>query len=214
MALPPLGTSKTTPPTTQCYTPDDVNLQQHRCDNFKSRRTVKLKCKSKEKLILEQTMKAQLGSRGIALFSLTSTLDRGGWSTPRPGCFTPGKAAQYPLYRRLREPHGRSGQTGKIWPPPEFDPRTVQLIKSRLNYVYLLKFVFCSGVAFVHSTVYRTHERIFVPSRIYFLNVHMLSAMEYFFCKPWTHNMNSSVFLFEIVSFNYLWEHRKSTLQN
>jgi hypothetical protein len=38
-------------------------------------------------------MKAQRGSRGIcssSTLSLTSALDRGGWSTPRPDRFTPG----------------------------------------------------------------------------------------------------------------------------
>jgi hypothetical protein len=40
---------------------------------------------------LEQAMKAQRGSRGIdsSTISLTSALDGGGWSTPRPGRFTP-----------------------------------------------------------------------------------------------------------------------------
>jgi hypothetical protein len=46
----------------------------------------------KVKVTLEQATKAQRGSRDIALlFSLTSALDGGGWSTPRPGRFTPGK---------------------------------------------------------------------------------------------------------------------------
>jgi hypothetical protein len=31
------------------------------------------------------------GGRGIALLFLTLTIDEGGWSTPRPGRFTPGK---------------------------------------------------------------------------------------------------------------------------
>jgi hypothetical protein len=37
-------------------------------------------------------MKTQRGSRGIALLflSLTSALDGGGWSKPRPGRFKPG----------------------------------------------------------------------------------------------------------------------------
>jgi hypothetical protein len=50
------------------------------------------KGKIKVKFTLEQATKAQRGSRGIALlFSLTSVLDGGAWSTPRPGHFTPGK---------------------------------------------------------------------------------------------------------------------------
>jgi hypothetical protein len=37
---------------------------------------------------------------------------------------------QYPLYRRLGGPHGRSERV-TISPPPGFDPRTVQLVASR-----------------------------------------------------------------------------------
>jgi hypothetical protein len=36
--------------------------------------------------------------------SLTLTLNRGGWLTPRPGHFTPGKETWYSLYRRLGGP--------------------------------------------------------------------------------------------------------------
>jgi hypothetical protein len=49
--------------------------------------------------------------------SLTSALDWGGWSTPRPGRFTPGKETRYPSYRRLSGPQGRSGRLQKISPP-------------------------------------------------------------------------------------------------
>ena len=41
--------------------------------------------------------------------SLTSALERGGWSAPRPGRFTPGKETWYSLYRRLGGPQSRSG---------------------------------------------------------------------------------------------------------
>jgi hypothetical protein len=78
---------------------------------------------------LEQAMKVQWGSRDIALLSLTLALDEGGWSTPRPGRFTPGKETQYPLYRRLGGPQGRSGRVRKISPPPGFDPLTVQPVR-------------------------------------------------------------------------------------
>jgi hypothetical protein len=77
-------------------------------------------------------MKAQRGSRGIALtLSLTLALDESGWSTPRPGRFSPGKNTRYPLYRRLGGPQGRSGRVRKISPPPVLDPRTVQPVASR-----------------------------------------------------------------------------------
>jgi hypothetical protein len=36
---------------------------------------------------------------------------------PRPGCFTPRKETQYPLYRRLGGPLGRSRRVLKISPP-------------------------------------------------------------------------------------------------
>ena len=43
----------------------------------------------------------------------------------------PLEKTRYPLYRRLGEPHGRSGRVRKISPPPGFDPRTVQSVASR-----------------------------------------------------------------------------------
>jgi hypothetical protein len=51
----------------------------------------------------------------------TSALDGGGWSTPRPGRFTPEVVGWAP---------------GPVWtgaetPPPGFDPRTVQPVASR-----------------------------------------------------------------------------------
>jgi hypothetical protein len=45
-------------------------------------------------------------------FSLTSALDEGGWLTPRPGLFTPGKETQYPLHRRVC---GFQGRSGRVW---------------------------------------------------------------------------------------------------
>ena len=46
--------------------------------------------------------------------SLTSALDRGGSSTPRPDRFSPGKEIRYPFYRRLGGPQGRPGRVWKI----------------------------------------------------------------------------------------------------
>jgi hypothetical protein len=42
---------------------------------------------------------------------------------------TPGKI-RYPLYRRLGRPQRRYKGVRKISPPPELDPRTVQLVAS------------------------------------------------------------------------------------
>jgi hypothetical protein len=40
-----------------------------------------------------------------------------GWSAPRPGRFTFGKEARYPMSRRLGGPLGRSGRVRKISTP-------------------------------------------------------------------------------------------------
>ena len=42
--------------------------------------------------------------------ALTSALDGGEWSTPRPGRFTPWERTRYSFYRRLGGPQSRSGQ--------------------------------------------------------------------------------------------------------
>jgi len=53
---------------------------------------------------------------------MTVTVEGGEWSAACPGCtLLPGKI-QYPLYRRLGEPQGQSGQE-EISSPPGFDPR-------------------------------------------------------------------------------------------
>jgi len=62
--------------------------------------------------------------------SLTSALDRGGWSTPRSGCFIPRQKTRDPLYRRLGGDKGRSGLVRIISLPPGFDPQTVQPVAS------------------------------------------------------------------------------------
>jgi hypothetical protein len=50
-------------------------------------------------------------------------------ATSRP-LYPPGKT-QYPLYRRLGEPQGRSGRVQKVSPQPGFNLRTVRPVASR-----------------------------------------------------------------------------------
>jgi hypothetical protein len=69
--------------------------------------------------------------RFSSTFSLTSPLDRGGRSTPRPGRFTPGRQTRYPFYRRMAGHQGRSGDVCKISRRSGFDPRTLHLVASR-----------------------------------------------------------------------------------
>ena len=52
-------------------------------------------------------------------------------SASRPGRSLHRGKTQYPLYRRLGGPQGRSGQAWKISSPPGFDPRTVRPVASR-----------------------------------------------------------------------------------
>ena len=84
------------------------------------------------KFMLQEAMKAQRGSRGIALpFFLTWTLDGVGAQHHAPAVLPPGKS-RYPLYMRLGGPQGRSARVQKISPPPPgLDPWTVQPVASR-----------------------------------------------------------------------------------
>ena len=60
---------------------------------------------SKTNLILEQSMKDQMVSRGYSsTLSLTPGLDEGACSTPCFGRFTPGETPWYPLNRRVGGP--------------------------------------------------------------------------------------------------------------
>jgi len=90
------------------------------------------KGKVKVKFAQEQTTKTQGEYRYSCTLSLTSALDGGGCSTPRPGRFTPWKETRYPLYRRLGGPQGRTGRAQKISPPPVFNPRTVQPVATAI----------------------------------------------------------------------------------
>jgi len=63
-------------------------------------------------------------------YSLTSAPDEVGGQRHTPAALPPGKN-RYPLYRGLGGPRGRSGRVRKIFPPPGFDPRTIQPVASR-----------------------------------------------------------------------------------
>ena len=61
---------------------------------------------------------------------MSTAIEGGEWSVARPGRTLPPGKAQYPLYRRLGGPQGRSGQAKNL-APPWFDPRSVQPVVSR-----------------------------------------------------------------------------------
>ena len=62
-------------------------------------------------------MKIQMGVGGIALLSLTSALDGGGWSSSSSCRFTYEKETRYAFYRRLGGFQGRSGRVRRISSP-------------------------------------------------------------------------------------------------
>jgi hypothetical protein len=79
---------------------------------------------------LEQATRAQRGSRGIALLSLTSALDGMGGRYHAPAALPPGKT-RYPLKGVWVELRAGMDGRGKSRPPPGFDPRTFQPVASR-----------------------------------------------------------------------------------
>jgi len=87
----------------------------HFCENLKYHHI-----KANLKCILCNLSRSPRGGSSDILHSLTSALDKGGCSKPRPGRFT-----LYPLYRRLGGPQGRSRWVTEISSAPGFDPRTV-----------------------------------------------------------------------------------------
>ena len=89
-----------------------------------------VKCTLVQALRLFTGCTAHRGSRGIALLFLDHGTRWGEGSASRPGRSLPPGKTQYPLYRRLGGPQGRSGQVRKFSPPPGFDPRAVQPVAS------------------------------------------------------------------------------------
>jgi hypothetical protein len=77
-------------------------------------------------------VKLTLGVVEVQLYSFFNPgARRNGWSTPRPGRFTPRNMNRYPPNRRLGGPQGLSGWVRKISPPPGFSSRTIQPVASR-----------------------------------------------------------------------------------
>ena len=71
-------------------------------------------------------MKAQ---RYSSILPVTSELERGGWSLPRPGRFTPVERDPVPIEQG--GPQGRYGRLGKTSSPPALDPRIFQPVAIR-----------------------------------------------------------------------------------
>ena len=114
----------------------DLHLKTHSLsDSFTLRMVPEMYAKTLQELqlmvkmwnimfTLEQTMKAQRGSRGLALLSLTLVLDLGGWLMPHSCCFTPRRETCYPLHRKLSGPQSWSAWMQKVLPPTRIQSLT------------------------------------------------------------------------------------------
>ena len=92
---------------------------------------------SKVKFVLEGGVKAQTGSRDVAVLVLTLAVGEGGWLPSRSGRLPPQKQIWYPLFRRLGGRQGRARRVRNTSPPPGFGPRTVQPVASvDIDYPY------------------------------------------------------------------------------
>ena len=93
--------------------------------------------------------------------TLSLTLvDRGGWSTPHSGRFTPGKT-RYPFCRRLGGPQGRSGRVRKIPPPRILSPDRPARSESQYRLSSPGPYFVCIFIQWgVHSTY--IYVRIFI----------------------------------------------------
>ena len=61
---------------------------------------------------------------------MTTALEGGEWSAPRPGRTLPPEKTQYPLYRRLGGPQGQSGRVENLF-PTGIRSRTARPVVSR-----------------------------------------------------------------------------------
>ena len=59
---------------------------------------------------------------------------RGGWLTPRPGCLTFGERHRVPIVQEAGWAPGPVWTSAEnLFPPPGFDPLTIQPVASRLS---------------------------------------------------------------------------------
>jgi hypothetical protein len=67
--------------------------------------------------------------------------------------YLPPRKNQYPLYKSLGGPEGRSGRVRKFSPPLGFDPRTVQTLYSSLCSATTCSKVLACSTTFFHRSV-------------------------------------------------------------
>jgi hypothetical protein len=132
------------------------------------------------------------GGRGIAQSFLTSALEGGGWSAPRPGPFTPGKDP-VPIVQEVGWAPGPVWTNVKNLAPPEFEPRTVQPVASRytdwaipapriLEYSFKMEFVAdCYKMKMFHI-YFSLQFSSLVVRQVYFQLVSRPSIMFMNFC--------------------------------
>ena len=92
------------------------------------------KCQDKSKVRLRTGHKGTEGEQRSTL-SLTSLLEGGAWSTPRPRPLYPATETRYPFCRGLGRPQGQSGRVRNILSPLGFDRRNRSESVHRLSYL-------------------------------------------------------------------------------
>ena len=100
--------------------------------------------------------------------SWTSALDEGGWSTPRPGRFTPGKDP-VPIVQEVGWAPGPVWTVAKISPPPGFDPPTYP---ARSESLYRLRYPGPLGNTYSTCTYYLVVIPIYIGAK----QMHKVSA--------------------------------------
>jgi len=102
--------------TSLCYDSCEFHWNERRLRHIHVKK--KVKCTLVQALRLCTGRTAHRESRGIALLFHDHGTRRGWGVSVTPGRSLPPGKTQYPLYRRLGGPQGRSGQVRKILPPP------------------------------------------------------------------------------------------------
>jgi hypothetical protein len=113
------------------------------------------------KFTLEQAIKFQRGSRGIAVLVLEPRNEVGvGGQRHASATLPPGKEPRYAFYRKLGGPQGRSGQLRKILPLSGFDSQTVQPLASRYTVYDLWPPKMCINIVNVQYHVIKYYQNL------------------------------------------------------
>ena len=117
-------------------------------------------------------------------------LDAGGWSAPRPSCFTPAKETRYLLCCRVDGPQSCSGRVAKTSPPLGFCPRAWQPVAGHSADHILQAHKFgkcitskCQKITFLCNTLIPGRLHIFA---LFVNGITLLLLMTVWWCWWWS----------------------------